>query len=130
MKITAAVATNDGKTTIKKHFGDADYYYIYEVSAEQFHLLKKIDNSSDVEEERHADPRKAKSVAAVLSSENVNTAVAKVFGPNLKRIKSKFVCVIVNDEQIEDAVKKVQQRCQDIEAEWNKGLERSYLKFE
>ncbi|HAK46487.1 MAG TPA: dinitrogenase iron-molybdenum cofactor biosynthesis protein [Spirochaeta sp.] len=129
MRIIAAVATDDGKTTNNKHFGDADFYYIYEINEEGHRFIKSIDNSTDVENESHADPRKAKSVTAILSAEKVNTAVAKVFGPNLKRIRSKFVCILVKTSQIEEVLKKIQSEHAAVEAEWEKGSERSHLKL-
>ena len=129
MRMIAAIATDDGITTNQRHFGDAAIYNIYEIDEEGHRFLKKIDNSSEIEEESHADPRKARSVAEMLSAENVNIAVAQVFGPNLKRIKSKFVCIIVKDLEISAVIQKVKSDYTAIEEEWKKGSERSHLRL-
>lgn len=130
MEIIAAIATDDGESTIKRHFGDAKKYLIYKVSLNEITLIKTISNDTDFEEETHADPRKAGSVAGLLQKENVNTAVSKAFGPNIKRIKKKFVCIIVNSEKVDESMKKVQENLAMIDEEWKKGPERNFLKIQ
>ena len=129
MEIIAAVATDDGVHTINRHFGDAKQYSIFKISAEDATFLKSINNKTGIEDEVHADPRKAGSVAGLMQNENVNTTVSRAFGPNIKRIKKKFVCVLVNNDKVEEAVKKVQNELIQIESEWKKGPERNYLKL-
>ncbi|MDC7225323.1 MAG: NifB/NifX family molybdenum-iron cluster-binding protein [Spirochaetales bacterium] len=129
MKIITALATDDGITTNNRHFGDADYYFIYEITEDGYHFIKKIGNSTDVEGETHADPRKAKNVTEMLSAEKVNTAVARVFGPNLKRIKSKFVCILAKDDEITEILQKLILNRDSVETEWEKGTDRSFLRI-
>ena len=40
-KLKVAFATDDGKTFMDRHFGDAEYYYIYEMIKLKCLLLKK-----------------------------------------------------------------------------------------
>ena len=129
MNIIAAAATDDGVNTIDRHFGDALQYSIYKITSQDICLMKTIKNDSGVEEEVHADPRKASGVAGLLQNENVNTVVSRAFGPNIKRIKKKFVCVIVNEEKIDTAIDRVQKEIRKIEDEWEKGSERNYLRI-
>ena len=129
MEIIAAVATDDGVSTIKRHFGDAKQYSIFKINSKDAVYIKTIRNTTDVEDETHADPRKAGSVAALLRNENVNTVISKAFGPNIKRIKRKFVCVLADTDGVDNAVKKAQQKIVDIENEWEKGEERNYLRI-
>jgi len=130
MNLTAAFATDDGTLFMNRHFGDADFYDIYEITAEDSEFLKRIPNTSEEENEAvHADPLKAHSVAGLLLKEEVNTAVSKVFGPNIKRIRKKFVCVLSGDETIEGAIRTIQKHMAEIEAEWLEGPDRCHLRL-
>ncbi len=102
MKFKVAFATDNGKTFMSRHFGDADFYDIYEIDGNKANFIKRIDNTVDEEEEVHADPKKAKGISKLLLNENVNVVVSKIFGPNIKRIKKKFVCIVVRDEKIDE----------------------------
>lgn len=130
MNIIAAFATDDGTHFINRHFGDADLYDIYEISREDSRFIKQIRNTTGEEDEDiHADPRKAKSVAGILLKEGVTTAVSNIFGPNIKRIRKKFVCVICREKTIEAGVRSIQRHIDEIEAEWLKGAERGHLRL-
>ena len=54
-KFITAFATDDGESFIDRHFGDADFYDIYEISESKVQLLKRIDNTTeeDDDEEGH-----------------------------------------------------------------------------
>jgi len=100
--IKAAFATDNGKTFMSRHFGDAGFFDIYSIDENSFCLIKKVINSSEEENrDNHADPEKAKSISGILLKENVNTVVSRIFGPNIKRISEKFVCVLMDDIHIE-----------------------------
>ena len=90
--------------------------------------MKKILNTTEKEEEEiHADPKKARSVAKMLKKENVEVVISKIFGPNIKKIRKKFVCILMNDNNISDSVKTVQQKFDVILNEWNKGEIKSHI---
>ncbi len=123
-----AIATDNGKSFIDKHFGDSEQYYIYELSSSELQFVKIIDNTTEDDDPNiHADPKKAKGVTEMLKSEDIKVVVAKVFGPNIKRIKKKFVCVLMNDEQISESLKKLDQKRELIIKEWEKGEERDFI---
>ena len=117
-KIRVAFATDNGKTFMGRHFGDADFYDIYEIDGNKANFIKRIDNTVDEEEEVHADPQKAKGISKLLLDENVNVVVSKIFGPNIKRIKKKFVCIVVKDEEIEEGINKICTNIEKIYNEW------------
>ena len=129
MKFKVAFATDNGKTFMSRHFGDADFYDIYEIDGNKANFIKRIDNTVDEEEEVHADPKKAKGISKLLLNENVNVVVSKIFGPNIKRIKKKFVCIVVRDEKIDESIKKICNNINKIYNEWEKGEERKHLSF-
>jgi len=125
--IIVAFATDDGKTFMDRHFGEADFYDIYEVLEDGANFVKRIDNTADEEEGVHASPEKAKGVAHLLKRENVRVAVSKFFGPNIERIKRKFVCVLMDDASLDEAMKKFRKNLELIYDEWAKGEEREYI---
>ena len=128
-KLKVAFATDDGKTFMSRHFGDAEYYYIYKIDNENVEFIKKISNTTEEEEDIHADPKKAKSIAKLLKKEQVQILVSKIFGPNIVRIKKKFVCIVVKDEEIDVGIRKVCESIGKIYEEWEKGEERKHLSF-
>ena len=130
MDLITAFATDDGKMFMDRHFGDANYYDIYRISATGMEFIKRIDNTTEEEDEEiHADPKKAKGISGLLKKENVQVVVSKVFGPNIKRIKKNFVCIIMSKENVTESITHIQQRFDAIVKEWNKGEERLFFKF-
>lgn len=125
-KLKFAFATDDGISFINRHFGDADFYDIYEISADKNKFIKRIDNTTE-DEEIHADPKKAKNIVDLLKIENVKVVCSKVFGPNIMRIKKKFVCVLLNNKNIQDSILTVQANINNIIDELEKGENRSFI---
>jgi len=127
-KITVAFATDNGKSFINRHFGDANYYFIYEISKSKIKFINKIKNTTnDSEEEIHADPKKAKGVAELLKNERVTTVVSKIFGPNIKRIRKKFVCILMDNDDFSECTKIIQEKLDVITEEWRKGEIRDHI---
>ncbi|MBU8891401.1 MAG: hypothetical protein KOO66_01380 [Bacteroidales bacterium] len=128
MNMKVAFATDDGKTFMDRHFGDAEYYDVYEISENDWEFKKRIKNTTEEDDESiHADPEKAKGIAGLFKGENIQVLVSKVFGPNIKRIKKKFVCVLMNNNSIPESIKSLHQSIQIIDKEWSKGEDRSHL---
>lgn len=128
IKLKVAFATNNGKTFMSQHFGDAEQYQIYQMDKENIEFLSKLTNTTEEDDEEiHADPKKAKSIVNLLQEKNVEVVVAKVFGPNIKRIKKKFVCILIKEESIVEATKIIQNNLNIIQKEWELGEERNFL---
>lgn len=121
-----AVATDNGEKFIDRHFGDAKYYDIYKLTNTNALFIKRIENVIEEQEAVHANPEKAKGVAGLLKKENVTVVISKIFGPNIKRIRKNFVCVIMNDESIKDALERLIYNWPLIVTEWEKGAERNH----
>ncbi len=128
-KIKVAFATNDGNTYNDTHFGDSDYYDLYELSETEAVFLERISNTVDEEEEVHADPKKAKGIMNLLVKNGVHTVISKVFGPNIKRIKKKFVCILMNNVCLDDSISFLCKNLESVHNEWAKGEERKHLDF-
>jgi len=125
-ELICAFASDDRESFMTRHFGDADIYIIYSISNENVRIIDEITNNVD-EEENHADPKKAKSIAKILKSADVQVCVSPVFGPNIKRIKKKFVCIIMNETKIKRAVSIIQDHFDDIYDQWNRGKDRDIM---
>lgn len=128
MALIVACATDDGINFNKKHFGDAQYYYIYKLENGQASFVTSVDNTTEEEaEEIHADPKKARGIVQILKGYGVQAGIAKVFGPNIKRVKKHFVPVLVNTDTLKEGLEKLLYAYEKIEDYWNKGEERQHL---
>ena len=128
MEFLVAFATDDGKTFMKRHFGDAKQYLIYKISKDEIQLVENIENSTDPEKQ-HADPEKAKGIVGLLKKKGVQVAVSKNFGPNIQRIKSVFVCIRIKENLIEDGTKIIQKHLQSIYYDWLLDEKRDFLRL-
>ena len=124
--LRVAVATDDGEVFVARHFGDAEFYDLYDVSAGSANFVQRVANGIG-EEEGHADPRKAKGIAGLLQAEGAQVALTRAFGPNIKRIKAKFVCVLSGRDSVTGGLAQMQRHFTAVEAEWNRGEERNFL---
>lgn len=99
-------ATDDGINFSKDHFGSAKTYLFYSLDLvnEQIQFLKKLENSTP-DEESHGDPKKAKAVSVMLSG--VQVLINLVFGPNISRIRKKFVPIISKEPNIKKSLEKI-----------------------
>lgn len=83
--LKVAVGMKNHETLTEEHFGDAEFYLIFEWDGEQWKQIEKRENTAKRTEERfHGDPRKFKAVIELLS--DVDVFLAYKMGPNIKRI--------------------------------------------
>ena len=133
MKIKLACGTDNETEFTNGHFGSSKYFLIYDFDLETkgLRFLKRIENSSQ-EEEKHGDIKKAKSVSEFLK--NVFVLVAFRYGPNIIRIKKRFVPIISREKNIEKTLNKVKLCSNKIksEIEKEKGIDKGiiYIKKE
>jgi len=124
--LRVAAATDDGRRFMGRHFGDAQFYEVLELSPSGFTGVCWIMNNVD-EGEAHAAPKKAQGIAGILAEHGVQVAVAKAFGPNIKRIQKQFVCVLVRHDEIRSELDVMVRRFPEILAEMDRGEGRSFL---
>lgn len=98
-KVKVAIATDDGKTLTTEHFGSAKQYMMYSLSLSSGDLsyMGKVANTTK-EEETHGDPEKAREVSALFADTPILVGFA--MGPNIVRIRKKFVPVISREKDI------------------------------
>ncbi len=128
LTIRAAFASDDGVVFTPRHFGDANFYEIYEIQPSGAKYIKRIFNDVLIEKESaHGDPKKAREITAILMNEGINTLVSTIFGPNIQRMKKHFVCVVVHEDTIAEAVLRLIKKYNAICEEWDKGEVRNHL---
>lgn len=113
-KVKIACGTDDGVAFTSEHFGSAEYYLIYSWDLEKAEIkyVKKVENSS-APEEIHGDPVKARSVTELLRE--VQVLIGKVMGPNIVRMRKKFIPVICRDRNISWALEALKSRMAEVE---------------
>ena len=87
--LKVAFGMGNDKKLIDAHYGDSEFFAIYEVCEDgSVRLIEERPNSArDFEEEGHGDPRKFKAVVSQLL--DVDVLAAFRMGPNFLRIKEK-----------------------------------------
>lgn len=125
-RLRVAAATDDGQLFVDRHFGDAEFYEVFEMSCDGFTCVCRIENRTK-DGEVHADPRKARGIAGILAEKGVQVAVGKAFGPNIKRIRKRFVCVLLDHEEIRSALEEIMSRFSEIVTELERGERRAHL---
>jgi len=132
IKIKLACGTDNETEFTNEHFGLSKYFLIYDFDLETKDLkfLNRIENST--QEEEHGDIKKAKSVSELLK--NVFVFVAFRYGPNIIRIKKRFIPIISREKNIERTLNKVKLYSNKIksEIEKEKGIDKDviYIKKE
>ena len=119
MKIKLACGTDNETEFTNGHFGSSKYFLIYDFDLEtkDLRFLKRIENSTQ-EEEKHGDSKKAKSVSELLK--NVFVLVAFRYGPNIIRIKKRFIPIISREKNIEKTLNKIKLYSNKIKSEIKK----------
>ncbi|MBN2890495.1 MAG: hypothetical protein JXL97_01380 [Bacteroidales bacterium] len=128
MKFKVGFATDDGKNMVDKHFGDAGFYLIYEISKKESVFVEKRENSSTEEDERfHGDPLKAGKIGQIMKG--VQILCNKQFGKNIINMSKKFVPILFDIDNIDEAIKITQSRFDEIEQAWKAGGSRKHISF-
>ena len=118
-----AIGTDDNKT-IKSddHMGMSKYFQVWKYSGENdkfvFQERRKNVKYKEDEERIHGDPGKAEATSSVLAG--VDVLVGKMFGPNIVRLKNKFVCAVIRNPEIEKAIEIIKENINEIVEEYNK----------
>ena len=127
-RLTIAIGTDD-KETIKAddHVGMSKFYQIWEYSEGEMNFKETRENIKYEEDERevHGDPQKAKKVASVL--DNVDVIIGKIFGPNIVRLRNKFVAAVVREPSIKKSLEIIKNNINEIIEEKNKSERRGIV---
>jgi len=117
----AAFGTDDGKTLKNgEHVGMSKYFSIYRFSDDGQEFIEQRNNVKYREDKAktHGDPGKAKATASAL--QNVDVIVGQIFGPNITRLRNKFVCAVVRKDTIEQAIQVLRENIAEVIEERDK----------
>ena len=123
-KIIAAIGLKNDKELTDKHFGDSAYFDVYELTHINIIKIKRVKNVK-IEERMHGDPKKASAIGTLLKDTDI--LVAFRMGPNILRMKKKFVPVIINSQNIEKIKTTLIENYDKIFKEVQKNGERNYI---
>ncbi len=116
-----AVGTDDNKT-IKSDddIGMSKYFQVWEYSDGNLIFRERRENVKYKEDETriHGDPGKAKATASVLT--DIDVIVGKIYGPNIVRMRNKFVCVVIREPEIKKAIEIIKENINEIVEEYDK----------
>ncbi len=120
-ELLIAIGTDDGKR-IKSgdHVGMSKYFQVWKYANGEFAFEENRENVKYKEDESriHGDPGKAKATASVL--ENIDVVAGKMFGPNIVRLKDKFVCAVIREETIKQAIEMIKENINEVIEEKDK----------
>ena len=121
--MTLAIGVNEHKAFSNEHFGESHYFLIYQWNGNAFELVEERLNAK-FDEEKHGDERKAQHIMSQLS--DVSVLVAKVFGPNIKKVKQRYVIVISRIDDVQQTVailnNKYEQLMKAVQSEGEKEI--------
>ncbi len=110
MKI--AVSTEDGEEITRDHFGEGKFFLIYEIGKDGYALIERRENTSP-EEEEHGSEIKARGIMYLLK--DIPVLLGFQFGPNIMRIKDKFLPIVSRERGIERALSLLMKNYDSLE---------------
>lgn len=114
-ELVIAIGTDNGEI-IKpdEHVGMSKYFQIWTYSEGETYLKETRENAKYKEDETisHGDPMKAQATASVLM--DVDVLVGKMMGPNIERLRQKFVPVIVREPDIKKSLEIIKDNINEI----------------
>lgn len=119
MNLRFAFAVDNNGDFLKKHFGDADKYIIYEHDSKELVFIDEIMNiNRDLDEEHeHGSKKKGQAVIEYLKEMKVKVVVSMQFGKNIKMLDKHFIPIIVEKDNLEDIIKIIESNINWINEE-------------
>ncbi len=124
--LICAFGVDEGSSFTDRHFGDSEYFDIYELVEETFNFKTRLKNTSE-DEKVHADPKKAGSIAGLLKTQGVQVVFSRQFGPNIVRIRRRFVCIKLQSKSVEDVKRLAIAHLDTLSQMWDCGEHRGIL---
>lgn len=114
--LLVAIGTDDQKTIkADNHVGMSKYFqvWIYENGETTYRESRENAKCREDESKTHGDPEKARATASAL--ENIDVLIGEKFGPNISRLKNRFVCAVVRGGRtIDQAIAMLKENVNEI----------------
>ncbi len=113
-RLIVMVGTNDGKEIVFDHPGDADYFFIYEVSKNGYKLLRKVKNTAKDMEEKHGGRKKMEKVLELVG--DIDVILTRRKSPNLIRMAKETTIqpIMVDVVSIDDGLKIISENFESV----------------
>ena len=120
MNLRFALAVNKENQFVKKHFGDADKYIIYELRDERLEQIsEEINQFRSLDEKHiHGSVKKGNAIIDFLKGKGVNVLVSMRFGKNIKMINEHFVPVQISMKHPGEVINIINRHLYWILDEW------------
>ena len=104
-KIRVALGSDDGKSILPDHMGQAKDFYVFDISEDGSSVSVDVRKNTSPEENRHGLDEKRVSVTGIL--EDCDVLLASRMSPNFVKLRdrTKFQPVISKISDIEDCMK-------------------------
>ena len=127
-KWTVACATEDGHNLVNAHFGQAAFYALYTLDEDGFERVGDVPNPTPPDVHTHGGAHKATNIAGQLEERGVKVVVSLQFGPNIARMRKRFVPVVSKDVvTLQDVMEALYAKRSDIARELAAGESRHAL---
>ena len=120
MNLRFAFAVNKDNQFVKKHFGDADKYIIYELRDERLEQISEEINQFRTLDEKHVhgSEKKGNAIIDFLKGKEVNVLVSMRSGKNIKMINEHFVPVQISMKHPDEVINIINKHLYWILDEW------------
>lgn len=136
--LVVAIASDDGEHMPKGHFGAAPRFELYALEADNATWLRSIDNprantssSPDAGDAHHShgpgSSHQGGGIGRLLGGEGAQVMVSRAFGANIKRMRQRFLPVVVQRDRVSDAIALLQSQWERVEQHWQQGEQRKHL---
>lgn len=127
--LLVAIDTDDGKTIkADNHVGMSKYFHVwsYENGETSFRKMRENVKYKEDESIRHGDPARSRATTSALA--DIDVLIGEKFGPNISRLKNKFVCAVVRGKRtIAQGVKMLKENINEIVKEKNGAKKRGIV---
>ena len=120
MSLRFACAVNKDNQFVRKHFGDADKYIIYELRDEGMEQISEEINQFKTLDEKHThgSVKKGNAIIKFLKEKKVNVLVSMRFGKNIKLINEHFIPVQISLKHPAEVILILNKHLHWIADEW------------
>ena len=132
--LMVAIASEDGERMPKGHFGEAPRFELYRMDADTATWLRSVDNpraasQHDQQDHHHGhgENHHGGGIGRLLGGEGAQVMVSRAFGANIKRMRQRFLPVVVHCERVTDAIALLQFQWGRVGEHWNQGEARKHL---
>lgn len=128
-ELMIAIGTDDeSRIKADDHVGMSKYFQVWRYADSEFVFLETRENAKYAENgsQKHGDPGKAKATASALR--NIDVLIGQMFGPNISRLRNKFVCGVVRgNRSIADGLDVIRDNINEILEEIEKHEKRGII---